>query len=81
MHELLAELSRIQEAHNGAANYEKTLALLRALKAGTVTLDQVTLAEGGWNVAPPADQKALVPEMLLARADALPAAGNGDGHE
>ncbi len=80
MQELLTELSRIQEAHSSAANYEKTLALLRALKAGTVTIDQVTLAEGGWNVAPPTSPPEM-PGPLVSRLEALPATGNGEIHE
>ena len=34
------------------SNYAKTIALLRVLKAGEIGLDQVTLTDDGWQVAP-----------------------------
>lgn len=47
------------------ADYAKTLVLLRALKAGTILLSDVTLTSDGWQVAkatpaesPPAEQPA-----------------------
>jgi hypothetical protein len=49
--ELLAEINRIHELAAAQANYNKTLALLRALKAGTVALDRVRLTPDGWQVA------------------------------
>ena len=47
MEELLRELALL----DGKANYEKSLALLRALKAGRVRLEEVTLTLDGWQVA------------------------------
>jgi hypothetical protein len=49
--ELTQELNAIQTASNLSCNYQKTLALLRALKAGTVSLDNVTMSGDGWTVA------------------------------
>lgn len=51
MDELLKELATLNELSTARNDYHKTLALLRALKAGTVTLENVTLTEGGWQVA------------------------------
>lgn len=51
MDELLAELTRCDQLAAAHNNYAKTLALLRALKAGTVDLDRVTLTADGWQVA------------------------------
>jgi hypothetical protein len=48
--ELTQELNAIQIASNLSCNYQKTLALLRALKAGTVSLDNVTMVADGWTV-------------------------------
>ena len=42
------ELAAVQKR----ADYDKTMALLAALKAGTVKLEQVQLTEGGWNYTP-----------------------------
>lgn len=51
MDELLRELSRLNELNAVRNDYAKTLALLRALKAGTVTLDSVTMTDDGWRAA------------------------------
>ena len=50
MQALKQELDLIHRLHATAGDYGKTLALLRALKAGTVTLDQVMLTDGGWQL-------------------------------
>ena len=60
MDDLIAELNEIQIAANIKCDYVKTLVLLRALKAGTVSLDNVTMSGDGWTVAevvvePPAE--------------------------
>jgi hypothetical protein len=55
--ELLIELQRINELAAAKADFAKTLVLLRALKAGTVGLENVTVTADGWQVA-----------QLLARA-------------
>ena len=34
-----------------SCDYRKTVALLRAMKAGTVSLDNVTMTADGWTVA------------------------------
>lgn len=50
MEELRRQLAEI-EAHNGLINdYQKTLALLRALKAGTISLDNVLPTPNGWQL-------------------------------
>ena len=54
MEELLKELAGIDARMRLAADYQKTLALLRALKAGTVDLAYVELLPDGWRVAAPA---------------------------
>jgi hypothetical protein len=51
MDELLKQLNTLNELSAARNNYAKTLALLAALKAGTVTLDNVTLTDDGWQVA------------------------------
>lgn len=58
MDNLMRELNEIQAATALQCNYSKTLALLRALKAGAVSLDNVTMTNDGWTVAevePPAE--------------------------
>ena len=51
MDELLQELAVIEADSQTLCNYTKTLALLHALKAGTVSLDNVTMTADGWTVA------------------------------
>jgi hypothetical protein len=51
MEKLLKELADIQSTLQARMDYAKTLALLRALKAGIVTLDNVTLIADGWSIA------------------------------
>jgi hypothetical protein len=48
--EFLKTLSDMDRAAQVRLDYDKTLALLVALKSGAVTLDQVTLIDGGWSV-------------------------------
>lgn len=50
MEPLVRELESIHARNMKANDYEKTLALLRALKAGTVTLDNVTMTADGWQL-------------------------------
>jgi ribosomal protein L12E/L44/L45/RPP1/RPP2 len=57
--ELLREINEINAVANLRADYSKTMALLRALKAGRVSLDDVTLEGDGWQVTaagPPATE-------------------------
>jgi len=51
MDSLLQELAAIDAATATRTDYLKSLALLRALKAGTVSLDNVTMTATGWTVA------------------------------
>ena len=46
----MQELNAIQNASTISCDYRKTLALLRALKAGTVTLDNVIVTGDDWTV-------------------------------
>lgn len=48
MREFLQQLSAMDQAAQHKLNYEKTLVLLAAMKAGQVQLDEVQLVEGGW---------------------------------
>jgi hypothetical protein len=50
MKEFLEKLNAIHQQHALAANYAKTLALLQALKAGEIAVDNVVLTGDGWNV-------------------------------
>lgn len=52
MDELLQDLQAIQDLNNARVDFQKSLALLRALKAGNVCLDQVALAGDGWQLVP-----------------------------
>lgn len=49
--ELMKELNAIQIDSTLSCDYQKTIVLLRALKAGTVSLDNVTMVGDGWTVA------------------------------
>ena len=51
MDELLREINEINAVANLRADYAKTMALLRALKSGRVSLESVTLTANGWQVA------------------------------
>ena len=51
MDELLREINEINAVANLRADYTKTMALLRALKTGRVSLDDVTLEGDGWSVS------------------------------
>lgn len=62
MEMLLREIEQTQVK----ADYQKTLALLRALKAGQVSLDQVTLTENGWNLVQVTVEEAAPPPPKLA---------------
>lgn len=64
MQRLLRELDQIQQLHVLKADYEKSLALLAALKAGEVSLDQVTLVANGWQVS--------AAEPVVKRPQAVP---------
>ena len=62
--DLLAQMSVVDQQHMLAANYEKTLLLLRALKAGTAQLAAVTLTDSGWSYT----TQPAVPTATLADA-------------
>ncbi len=67
MDELMQELNALTLN----CSYQKTLALLRALKAGTLSLDNVTMTADGWTVAEveaPAEP-AKVFETVVVAAD------------
>jgi len=67
MDQLLAEINRIHELAVAQANYGKTLALLRALKAGAVGLESVALTPDGWTVT-----KLLDPAIAAVAAASEP---------
>jgi hypothetical protein len=50
MQRFIDDLNRIQREQMLRLEHEKTLALLRALTLGDVTLDQVKFADGSWTV-------------------------------
>lgn len=50
MQSFIDDLNRIQREHGLRVEHEKTLALLRALKNGSVSLDQVQITDAGWAV-------------------------------
>ena len=65
MDELIRNLDAIQATSHLSCYYDKTQALLRALKAGSVSLDNVTMTNDGWTAAevivePPAEPVADV---------------------
>ena len=65
--EKLNEIDRMQQLQ---ADWNKSLVLIRALKAGEVTLDEVTLTENGWEVTP---QKAIdIPPVIAERNGMVP---------
>ena len=50
MDELKRQLGEIHARNMLANDYQKTLALLAALKSGAVNLDQVNLTADGWQI-------------------------------
>ena len=64
MREFLQQLAAMDQAAQHKLNYEKTLALLAAMKAGQVQLDDVQLIEGGWTVsdAKPPEEAPIAPD-------------------
>jgi len=50
MNELLLKLHLLDSLHAAQASNEKTLLLVQALKAGVITLDQVTMKANGWEI-------------------------------
>ena len=53
MDEVFKQLQDLQTASATALDYAKTLVLLRALKAGTVKLDNVEMTPNGWQLTQP----------------------------
>ena len=51
MDEFLQELAEVDAVSKLRADYFKSLALLRALKAGRVSLYQVAMTADGWQVS------------------------------
>lgn len=52
MDDFLKELEELNATSALRNDYMKTLALLRALKAGKVSLEQVTVTSDGWHIPP-----------------------------
>ena len=42
----------VTELEESVKDHRQTYALLRALKDGSVSMDQVTITDGGWEVTP-----------------------------
>ena len=74
MNKLSENLAALRQQHNLAGDYAMTLELLRALKAGEASIDQVILTGNGWQVldAPAAE---MPPDGLKLAEPAEPAAG------
>ena len=68
MDEFLKQLQAIQQAHQSAADFQKSLLLLRALKDGRVGLDQITVADDGWTVSA---EPAALPAVLDLRRNGV----------
>lgn len=64
MSELSVKLAAIRQQHNVAGDYAMTLELLRALKAGEISLEQVIMTDNGWNVIEPAAEEPPAPLKL-----------------
>ena len=74
MDELLNELAALDMPSQLAlarGNYAKSLALIRALKLGTIGLDNVTLTPDGWQVSAVAPA-APVPDAPVPDAPVTP---------
>jgi len=67
MDELLRELEQINAMAQAKADYAKTLALLRAMKAGSVRLSDVDLIADGWTVTKPAPPEPQPAEQKIAQ--------------
>ncbi len=67
MKDLLQKMSEINRRQELAKDYEKSLALLAALKEGTVQLGSVQLTESGWQLV----EVKEVPEEKPATGDLL----------
>ena len=73
MEALLQELKQIDAQAALQADYQKTLALLRAIKAGDISLDNVTMTDNGWTVEdrlpPPEPAEDITAEPPTEKAD------------
>lgn len=50
LNEFMALMNSIHARHSLASDYEKSVALLKALKAGQVSLDQVIITGDTWQI-------------------------------
>ena len=66
---LTAELQQIERLHNAEANFLKTLALLRALKTGEVSLDCIAVGDARWDLQQPAPTPAAVPDLKVVEPE------------
>ena len=73
MNKLSENLAALRQQHNLAGDYAMTLELLRALKAGEASIDQVILTGNGWNLVAAAAE--MPPDGLKLAEPAEPAAG------
>lgn len=72
MDELLKNLAEIDALMAAKSDFQKSLALLRALKAGAISLDNVLLTPTGWTVVaqlPVSSQSGEVGESVNEQAE------------
>jgi len=66
------KINLIGQYHTAQANYEKSLELIRALKNYEISLQEVRLVDGGWNIVPAPE----LPEPIAQRLETAEANGN-----
>jgi hypothetical protein len=60
------ELEEAEERHRTAAHAEKCMALIRALKAGDLPLEAITVTEDGWRLGKPIQDKDLAIRLAVS---------------
>lgn len=63
--DFMTSVNLTDRLHRAEANYEKTLALLAALKSGEVSLQEVRLIQDGWQIAPKPPVEELSPAAAI----------------
>jgi hypothetical protein len=62
--EFQRQLTELHNLNTLRSDYQKTLLLLGALKAGIIGLDFITLTESGWQLTPPEVSTEVPPEIV-----------------
>lgn len=63
----LEQVNLIGQFHQSQANYEKSLAVLTALKNYEISLQEIELVEGGWKIVPkPVEVPQPIAERMLS---------------